>query len=51
MSTVDVNDIIERRACISGVGQSEVGRRLARDPLELTLDACIAAIAARGADP
>ena len=44
MSTVDVNDIIERRACISGVGQSEVGRRLGRDPLELTLDACIAAI-------
>jgi acetyl-CoA acetyltransferase len=31
-------------ACISGVGQSDIGRRLARDPLELTLDACLAAI-------
>src|SRR5512137_2531249 len=38
------NDIIERRACITGVGQSDVGRRLGRDPLELTLDACLAAI-------
>jgi acetyl-CoA acetyltransferase len=41
---MDENEIIERRACISGVGQSEVGRRLFRDPLELTLDACLAAI-------
>jgi acetyl-CoA acetyltransferase len=40
----DANEIIERRACISGVGQSEIGRRLGRDPLELTLDACLAAI-------
>ena len=38
------NEVIERRACISGVGQSDVGRRLFRDPLELTLDACLAAI-------
>jgi acetyl-CoA acetyltransferase len=36
--------VIERRAVITGVGQSEVGRRLFRDPLELTLDACLAAI-------
>jgi acetyl-CoA acetyltransferase len=35
---------LERRACISGIGQSEVGRRLGRDPLDLTLDACLAAI-------
>jgi acetyl-CoA acetyltransferase len=41
---VDANEIIERRACISGVGQSDIGRRLGRDPLELTLDACLAAI-------
>ena len=41
---MDPNDIIERRACISGVGQSDVGRRLFRDPLELTLDGCLAAI-------
>jgi acetyl-CoA acetyltransferase len=37
-------EILERRACISGIGQSEVGRRLGRDPLGLTLDACLAAI-------
>ena len=41
---LDANEIIERRACISGVGQSEIGRRLYRDPLELSLDACLAAI-------
>src|SRR5690242_12441621 len=41
---VDANEIIERRACISGVGQSDIGRRLGRNPLELTLDACLAAI-------
>ena len=40
----DANTIIERRACISGIGQSEIGRRLFRDPLELTLDGCLAAI-------
>ena len=34
----------ERTACISGAGQSDVGRRLGRDPLELTLDACLAAV-------
>jgi acetyl-CoA acetyltransferase len=40
----------ERRAAISGVGQSDVGRRLGRDPLALTLDACLAAIADAGLD-
>ncbi len=40
----DANEIIERRACISGVGQSAVGRRLGVDPMGLTLDACLAAI-------
>ena len=34
----------ERQCAISGIGQSDVGRRLGRDPLELTLDACYAAI-------
>jgi hypothetical protein len=34
----------EADTVISGVGQSDVGRRLYRDPLELTLDACLAAI-------
>jgi acetyl-CoA acetyltransferase len=33
---------------ISGAAQSEIGRRLDRDPLELTLDACLAAIADAG---
>jgi acetyl-CoA acetyltransferase len=37
-------EILERRACITGVGQSEIGRRLFRDPLELTLDAVLAAV-------
>ena len=37
-------EILERRACITGIGQSDVGRRLYRDPLDLTLDACLAAI-------
>jgi len=42
------DQIIERRAVISGVGQSDVGRRLGRSALELTLDACLAAIADAG---
>ena len=37
-------DVGERGAVISGIGQSDVGRRLHRHPLELTLDACLAAI-------
>ena len=41
---LDANEIIERRACISGVGQSAIGRRLHRDPVDLTLDGCLAAI-------
>jgi acetyl-CoA acetyltransferase len=44
VSEVDQNLVIERRAMISGVGQSDIGRRLYRDPLELTLDGCLAAI-------
>ena len=36
--------VMERRAAVTGIGQSDIGRRLNRDPLELTLDACIAAI-------
>ena len=37
-------EILERKAVISGIGQSEVGRRLNRDPLGLTIDACLEAI-------
>jgi len=35
---------LEQRVAITGIGKSEVGRRLMRDPLGLTLDACIAAM-------
>lgn len=38
----------ERGAVISGIGQSDVGRRLHRHPLDLTLDACLEAIADAG---
>jgi len=41
-------EILERRAAITGIGQSDIGRRLNRDPLELTLDACLAAIGDAG---
>src|SRR4030081_3124380 len=44
-------DILERRAVISGVGQSDVGRRLYRSGYELTIDACLAAIADAGLTP
>ena len=40
----------ERGAAISGIGQSAVGRRLGRDPMDLTLDAALAAIADAGLD-
>jgi len=46
-----VSERAERRAVLSGIGQSEVGRRLGRDPLELTLDACLGAIADAGLEP
>ncbi len=35
---------LRRQAVVSGIGQSDVGRRLMRNPLDLTLDACVAAI-------
>ncbi len=35
----------EQRAVISGIGQSEIGRRLGRDELDLTIEASLAAIA------
>jgi acetyl-CoA acetyltransferase len=37
-------EVGEKKTCVSGIGQSEVGRRIYRDPLDLTLDACLAAI-------
>ncbi len=38
------NDRFEHRAVLSGIGRSAIGRRLMRDPLSLTLDACLAAV-------
>ncbi|WP_280490227.1 thiolase C-terminal domain-containing protein [Nocardia carnea] len=38
----------EDRVAISGVGQSRIGRRLLVDPLALTVDACLAAVADAG---
>lgn len=35
---------LERRAIISGIGQSEVGRRLGRSEMDLTVEASLAAI-------
>ena len=37
-------------AVLSGVGRSAIGRRLMVDPLSLTVDACLAAIADAGLD-
>ncbi|MGZ4694470.1 MAG: thiolase family protein, partial [Acidimicrobiales bacterium] len=34
----------ERRAVISGVGQSQIGRRIYREPLDLTIEAALRAI-------
>ncbi len=45
-----MTDILERRALVSGIGQSVVGRRLHRSGLDLTLDACLAAIEDAGLD-
>lgn len=39
-----VDEVVERRCAITGIGQSEIGRRLGRDPLELTLEGCLAAV-------
>ncbi len=41
----------EHRAIISGIGMSQVGRRLGRDELELTCDSALAAIADAGLRP
>jgi acetyl-CoA acetyltransferase len=44
MSGPTVDEPGERRAIISGIGQSDIGRRLGRDELDLTIDAALAAI-------
>ncbi len=41
-------DRFEHRAILSGVGRSALGRRLMVDPLSLTIDACLQAVADAG---
>ena len=38
----------EHRSVLSGIGRSAIGRRLMVDPLSLTMDACLAAVADAG---
>ncbi|MEY2570374.1 MAG: hypothetical protein QOE63_724 [Acidimicrobiaceae bacterium] len=42
------DDRFEHRSVLSGVGRSAMGRRLMVDPLSLTIDACLAAVADAG---
>lgn len=42
---------LEKSAVISGIGTSQIGRRLDRSELELTVDACLSAIADAGLSP
>jgi acetyl-CoA acetyltransferase len=42
------SDRFEHRAVLSGIGRSAVGRRLMVDPLSLTVDACLSAVADAG---
>ena len=42
------DDRFEHRAVLSGIGRSALGRRLMVDPLSLTVDACLAAVADAG---
>ena len=44
------DDRFEHRAVLSGIGRSDIGRRLMRDALSLTIDASLAAIADAGLD-
>jgi acetyl-CoA acetyltransferase len=41
-------DLLERRAVISGVGQSDIGRQVDRSGFQLTIDAILAAVADAG---
>jgi acetyl-CoA acetyltransferase len=43
--------MFDGKAVVSGIGQSEVGRRLGRTGLDLTAEACLAAIADAGLSP
>lgn len=41
-------EVLEKKTAIRGIGASAIGRRLRRDPLALTLDACLAALSDAG---
>jgi acetyl-CoA acetyltransferase len=46
-----MTESLEQRCIISGIGQSEVGRRVTRGVMALTLDACLEAIGDAGLTP
>ncbi len=46
--SMPVSDKFESKVAISGIGLSEVGRRLGRDPMGLAVEACQAAVADAG---
>ena len=48
MSPAPVGEPLERRAVISGIGQSQIGRRLGRSDIDLTVEAALAAMADAG---
>jgi acetyl-CoA acetyltransferase/uncharacterized OB-fold protein len=48
---VDETERLERRAVLSGVGQSQIGRRLFRTDMDLTAEAALRAIADAGLTP
>ena len=48
MSPAIVGEPLERRAVISGIGQSQIGRRLGRSDIDLTVEAALAAMADAG---
>ncbi len=48
---VTIEEPLERRAAITGIGQSAIGRRLGRTDLDLTVEAALAAIADAGLTP
>ena len=51
MSAATRQNPLDGRAVITGIGQSQVGRRLGRSGLELTIEACLRAIADAGLTP
>jgi hypothetical protein len=51
MTTGVGSDVLGGRAVVTGIGQSQVGRRLGRSGLDLTVEACLRAIADAGLTP